>query len=97
VDVTILDTLRPWPAEERCGYRCQLRKIVAGTFDAGQISMTTTLLVLGGIWMALAMVFCLALAAAAAKPRPEFEAGRETVGRRHAASDAIDARALCAR
>ena len=66
-------------------------------FDAGQISMTTTLLVLGGIWLALALVFCLALAAAAAKPRPEFEAEGETVERRQATPDAIGERALCAR
>jgi hypothetical protein len=35
--------------------------------------MTTALLVIGGIWLLLGSVFCLALCAAAGRPLPKFE------------------------
>ncbi len=61
----------------------------------GQISMMTTLLVLGSIWMVLSLVFCLALCAAAAKPLSECEVGVQVVGPRHARSRADDESVLC--
>ena len=55
--------------------------------------MTTTLLVLGVIWVSLSLVFCLALCVAAAKPLPRPE--EETIERKPARP--VDADALCAR
>jgi cytochrome c-type biogenesis protein CcmH/NrfG len=35
--------------------------------------MTTALLVIGSVWLLMALVFCVAICAAAAKPTPKFE------------------------
>lgn len=55
--------------------------------------MTTTLLVLGVIWVSLSLVFCLALCVAASKPVPRPD--EESVERKSAR--AVDADALCVR
>ena len=57
--------------------------------------MTTTLLVLGAIWVGLSLLFCLALCVAAAKPLPKPE--DKVAERKRARREPVDANALCAR
>ncbi len=59
--------------------------------------MTTTLLVLGAIWVGAALLFCLALCAAAAKPLPECEAEKPRVEPQHEMIEAVDDDACCVR
>jgi hypothetical protein len=63
----------------------------------GQISMMTTLLALGSIWMVLSLVFCLALCAAAARPLSECEVGVEVVEPQLARMRMDDEGVLCLR
>ena len=59
--------------------------------------MATTLLVLGAIWLALSLVFCLALCMAAAKPLPPFEPEAECLEPRRKTAEAINEDAVFAR
>jgi len=59
--------------------------------------MATALVVFGGIWMALSLIFCLALCVAAARPRPEFEAEEQSLEPQSATKNAADEGALCVR
>jgi len=56
-----------------------------------------TLLVLGAIWMALSLVFCLGLCVAAAKPLPKTEAGKELADLKPPTMKTVDEDALCIR
>lgn len=60
-------------------------------------NMTTTLLVLGGIWVTLSFLFCLGLCAAAAKPIPEFEGGEGYIEPKCHAMEEMGDAVLCAR
>jgi len=59
--------------------------------------MATTLLVLGAIWLALSLVFCLALCMAAAKPLPKIEDREGLMRSEHQTMKAVGDDALCAR
>jgi hypothetical protein len=58
-------------------------------------NMTTTLLIVGAIWVALAFVFCLALCAAAARPLPEFDGGERLFEPESQATEEIGEGVLC--
>jgi hypothetical protein len=59
--------------------------------------MTTTLFVLGAIWMGLALVFCLALCAAAARPLPKCEAEEPLIEPQQEMMETVDDDACCVR
>ena len=61
-----------------------------------KMHMTTTLVVVGAIWMALSLVFCLALCVAAAKPRPDIADGEDLVAPLHETTQAVGEDGLCA-
>ncbi|PYM10659.1 MAG: hypothetical protein DME18_15835 [Verrucomicrobia bacterium] len=62
-----------------------------------EVSMTTTLILLGGGWTVLSWAFCLALCMAAAKRLPPFEPGAECLEPRGKTAEAINEDALFAR
>jgi len=62
-----------------------------------KMHMTTTLVVVGAIWMALSLVFCLALCVAAAKPLPKAEVEEEFVAPEFESIEAVDEDAVCVR
>ena len=59
--------------------------------------MTTTLLVVGAVWMALSLVFCLALCVAAAKPMPKLEVEEEYFEPEHETMEQVEEEAVCVR
>ena len=63
-----------------------------------EMRMTTTLLVLGAVWMGSSVVFCLALCVAAARPLPQNDVGEEQfVEPERETIEAVDENAVCLR
>jgi len=62
-----------------------------------EMRMTTTLLVLGAVWMGSAVVFCLALCVAAARPLPQNDVEEQFIEPERETIDVADENAVCVR
>jgi len=62
-----------------------------------EMSMTTTLLVLGAVWMGSSVVFCLALCVAAARPIPPNDFEEQFIEPERESMEVADENAVCVR
>lgn len=95
-DVEILDTF--WQSKNIFGRDIRHANLpVVQSMLCADLSMTTTLLVLGAVWMGSSVVFCLALCVAAARPIPQNDVEEQFIEPERESMEVADENAVCVR